>query len=62
MNDKHINLRVNCGRELEEVKFTIKTTTPLGKLFAKYCDRNNLNLNAVNFVYNGIKLNEDETP
>lgn len=37
MTDKHINLRVCSGNEKEEVKFAIKTTTPLGKLFQKYC-------------------------
>jgi hypothetical protein len=62
MSDRQINLKVTCGREYEEVRFTIKASTQLVKLFQKYCDRNNLNMRSVNFIYNGMRINEDDTP
>jgi hypothetical protein len=62
MQERQINLRVTCGNDFEDVRFTIKSITPLKKLFQKYCERNNLNLNQVNFIYNGIKISDEETP
>jgi len=62
MTERHLNLKVTCGKDYEEVRFTIKASTPLIKLFQKYCDRNNLNIRSVNFIYNGIKINDEDTP
>jgi len=69
----HIQLRV-VAQDGNEVYFKIKKTTPMKKLMDAYCDRmgaprrsigeknGHLDRGAVRFLYNGQRLQDDQTP
>jgi len=58
---EHINLKV-VGQNGEEVFFKIKRTTPLKKLMEAYASRQNINKNSIKFLYDGQRINDDQTP
>ncbi|EDO45837.1 predicted protein, partial [Nematostella vectensis] len=45
-----------------EVHFKIKKTTQLKKLKAAYCDRQGVQMNSVRFLFDGQRINDDQTP
>ena len=57
----HINLKV-CDQSGNEVFFKIKKTTPLRKLMTAYCGRNAISSEAVRFLYDGCRIQGDQTP
>ncbi len=48
--------------DFDDVTFTIRPDTVLEKLFARYCQRQNLKLESVNFIFRGHKVNLKECP
>jgi len=58
---EHINLKV-LGQDGAVVQFKIKKHTPLRKLMNAYCDREGLAIAAVRFRFDGIPINENDTP
>ena len=59
-NKQQLNLLVKSN-EYEDINFSIRSSTVLSKLFQRYCERNNIKPDAVSFLYNGIKVNPDDT-
>ncbi|CAH3130928.1 unnamed protein product, partial [Pocillopora meandrina] len=58
---EHINLKV-MGQDNTEVHFKIKKTTQLKKLKQAYCDRQGVPLNSLRFLFDGQRINDDQTP
>lgn len=58
---EHINLKV-MGQDNTEVHFKIKKTTQLRKLKQAYCDRQGVPLNSLRFLFDGQRINDDQTP
>jgi small ubiquitin-related modifier len=54
-------LRVVC-QSGAEVYFKTKRETPLRKLMAAFCQRENLSQGSVRFLWDGKRLQEDDTP
>ena len=44
------------------VHFKIKKNTPLKKLMSAYCERQGLQKSAIRFVFDGNRINENNTP
>ena len=60
--DQIILIKVK-SQDNEEIHFKIKRNTPLKKLMERYCERNGLmNINSVNFLYEGEKVFASSTP
>ncbi|KAI9598324.1 ubiquitin-related domain-containing protein [Syncephalis fuscata] len=57
----HINLKV-IGVDRNEVFFKIKRTTQLKKLMNAYCERQGKSTDSVRFLYDGIRIQPDDTP
>ncbi len=45
-----------------EVVFKIKKQTPLRKLIEAYCSRQGLDMNSIRFLYDGNRIQPDQTP
>ncbi|BAM79244.1 ubiquitin-like protein Smt3 [Cyanidioschyzon merolae strain 10D] len=56
-----INLRVRDA-DGNEVQFRIKKHTPLRKLMDAYCTRKGVDLHSYRFLFDGNRINEDDTP
>lgn len=41
--------------------FKIKRSTPMRKLMEAYCNRQSVNMASVRFLYNGERVNADQT-
>ena len=59
--DSHLNLKV-MAQDGSVVQFKIKRRTPLKKLMTAYCDRMGKQVNSLRFVFDGNRINEDDTP
>lgn len=59
--DDRINLKV-VGQDAGEVFFTIRKTTPFGRLFKAYSEKKGVQLNSVRFLFDGQRLTDDQTP
>mmetsp|Transcript_6457 Transcript_6457/g.19104 ORF Transcript_6457/g.19104 Transcript_6457/m.19104 type:complete len:95 (-) Transcript_6457:152-436(-) len=57
---EHINIRVK--QDDNEITFKIKKTTPLKKLMNAYCNRQNLELSQIVFLYEGERIQAEQTP
>jgi len=57
----HINLRVS-SQDGSEVFFKIRKNTPMRKLMDAYCARQSIALNSVRFLYDGQRINPEQTP
>ena len=60
--NKHINLQVLQDGNTVAVHFKIKKNTALKKLMNAYCDRANLQRNAIKFLHEGRPVQESDTP
>ncbi|KAL1922628.1 uncharacterized protein VTP21DRAFT_10167 [Calcarisporiella thermophila] len=58
---EHINIKV-VGSDHNEVYFKIKRTTPLKRLMTAYCERQGKSLNSVRFLYDGERIQPENTP
>lgn len=56
-----MNLLVKSN-EYDDINFSIRSTTPLAKLFQRYCERNNIKIETVSFLFNGNKINHEDCP
>lgn len=56
-----IQLKVK-NAEGKEVLFKLKMSTPLRKLMDAYCQREGLPVDGVRFLYDGERVNRDQTP
>jgi small ubiquitin-related modifier len=56
-----IQLKVK-NAEGKEVLFKLKLSTPLRKLMDAYCHREGLPVDGVRFLYDGERVNRDQTP
>jgi len=56
-----IQLRV-VNQDGNEVVFKIKKQTALRKLIEAYCSRQGLDMNAIRFLYDGNRIQPDQTP
>ena len=45
-----------------EIWFSIKPTTPLGRLMQAYCNRQGMDVKNLRFVYDGKRIEEAQTP
>ncbi len=59
--EKSIQLKVK-NAEGKEVVFKLKLNTPLRKLMDAYCSREGLPHDGVRFLFDGERLNRDQTP
>nr|ACO10543.1 Small ubiquitin-related modifier 3 precursor [Caligus rogercresseyi] len=50
------------GQDGQVVHFKIKKNTPLRKLMHAYCDRSNLAVKTIRFVFDGQRISENDTP
>ncbi|GJN12868.1 hypothetical protein PR202_ga31185 [Eleusine coracana subsp. coracana] len=57
----HINLKVK-SQDGNEVFFRIKRSTQLKKLMNAYCDRQSVDMKAMVFLFDGRRLNSEQTP
>lgn len=57
----HLNLKVK-GTDGNEVFFKIKRSTALRKLMDAYCSRLGVASNSVRFLYDGDRIQPDQTP
>ncbi|KAG2388663.1 hypothetical protein C9374_000102 [Naegleria lovaniensis] len=58
--EQHINVKV-VSQDGVEVFFKIKKSTPLKKLMEAYCKRQGLSAASVRFVFDGNRINGNET-
>lgn len=59
-SDSHINLKVSDGTS--EVFFKIKRGTQLKRLMDAFCKRQGRESNSLRFLYDGQRVNGDDTP
>jgi len=57
-----ITLRVITSEEDFGKLFTVKKTAALSHLMTVYCEHLNLQKNLVCFEFNGVRINDDDTP
>lgn len=57
----HLNLRV-IGQSGNEIAFKMRGSTPLRKLMSAYCERHSINEKAVRFLFDGMRIEEKQTP
>ena len=57
---EQINLKV-VTQDSTEVFFKIKKNTPLKKLMEAFCNKQGLNLSAVRFLSDGVRITPDKT-
>ncbi|TIA87408.1 hypothetical protein E3P99_03180 [Wallemia hederae] len=62
-NENKVNLRVaySQGGSEDEIQFSVKPTTKLGKIFAAFCSRTGQDPSAIRFTYAGDRLDENST-
>ncbi|EOR01432.1 hypothetical protein E3P92_00431 [Wallemia ichthyophaga] len=62
-NDGKVNLKVaySQGGSEDEIQFSVKPTTKLGKIFAAFCQRTGQDQSTVRFTFNGDRLDPDDT-
>jgi len=58
---EHINIKVK-DQNHQEIFFKIKPTTQILKVKKAYCDRQGLDILAVRFLFDGDRLQDDDTP
>ncbi|KAG4442861.1 hypothetical protein IFR05_001657 [Cadophora sp. M221] len=58
---EHINIKV-IDQSSQEICFKIKRSTQLKKVMNAYCQRQGLDMKAVRFLFDGERLQEDDTP
>lgn len=58
---KHINIRVK-DQDSNEVRFKIKSTTSLKKVMDAYCQRQGLQRDALRFLFDGDRVQDNDTP
>ena len=59
--EQSIQLKVK-NAEGKEVVFKLKANTPLRKLMDAYCQREGLPADGVRFLYDGERINREQTP
>ncbi|KAI4125282.1 MAG: hypothetical protein LQ338_004354 [Usnochroma carphineum] len=57
---EHLNIKVTDNNN--EVFFKIKRTTALKKLMDAFCERQGKNTNTVRFLFDGARVNQNDTP
>ncbi|ETN36456.1 uncharacterized protein HMPREF1541_08734 [Cyphellophora europaea CBS 101466] len=57
---EHLNIKVTDNNN--EVFFKIKKSTKLDKLMRAFCDRQGKDRNTVRFLFDGVKVNDYDTP
>lgn len=60
-SEEYIKLKV-VGQDNSEVHFKVKLTTNMGKLKKSYSDRQGVPVNSLRFLFDGKRINDDETP
>ena len=60
-NKPFISLKV-VGQDGSEVYFKIRQHMSLNKLFEAYCSRQGISSTAIRFLYDGRRINPDQTP
>jgi small ubiquitin-related modifier len=58
---KHINLKVK-GQDNSTITFKVLKNAPLKKLMNVYCDRLGLNRRELRFLYDGSRIQDNDTP
>lgn len=58
---EHIKLKV-ISQDGGEVHFKVKATTSMAKLKKSYAERQGVPLNSLRFLFDGRRINDDETP
>ena len=56
-----INIKV-VSQDGNEIFFKLKRTTPFRKLMDAYANRTGAGLNTLRFLFDGQRMNEDQTP
>uniref|UniRef100_A0A2K6S8S4 Small ubiquitin-related modifier n=1 Tax=Saimiri boliviensis boliviensis TaxID=39432 RepID=A0A2K6S8S4_SAIBB len=56
-----IKLKV-IGQDSSEIHFQVKLTTPLKKLKESYCERQDVPVNSLRFLFEGQRIADDHTP
>eukprot|EP00924_Labyrinthula_sp_SR-Ha-C_P012693 augustus_masked-scaffold_67-processed-gene-0.18-mRNA-1 protein AED:0.06 eAED:0.06 QI:0/-1/0/1/-1/1/1/0/117 len=59
--EETLTLRIK-NQAAQETLFKVKKKTKMGKIFEAYAQRNSLNKNALRFLLDGDRLNEEDTP
>lgn len=60
-SEEYIKLKV-VGQDNSEVHFKVKYSTNMGKLKKSYSDRQGVPVNSLRFLFDGRRINDDETP
>uniref|UniRef100_A0A915CXE1 Small ubiquitin-related modifier n=1 Tax=Ditylenchus dipsaci TaxID=166011 RepID=A0A915CXE1_9BILA len=50
------------GQDSNEVHFRVKFGTSMGKLKKSYAERTGVSVNALRFLFDGRRINDDDTP
>ncbi|CAG9800689.1 unnamed protein product [Chironomus riparius] len=58
---KHINIKV-VGQDKSSIMFKVLRSAPLKKLMTVYCDRLNFNIRELRFLYDGSRIQDNDTP
>lgn len=61
MSDETLTLNVKAGNA-EAIQFKVKKTTTFKKIFQAYADRVGAAYNSFRFMYDGVRVNEMDTP
>jgi small ubiquitin-related modifier len=56
-----LNIKV-MSADGNEVYFKVKKTTKMGKVFKAYCQKLNLFVDCVRFLFDGVRVNDNQTP
>ena len=60
-SDEGLNVKV-VTQDGNEVFFKMKLSTPMQKLMTAFCNRQGVSLASVRFLFDGARINEDQTP
>uniref|UniRef100_A0A914WQI4 Small ubiquitin-related modifier n=1 Tax=Plectus sambesii TaxID=2011161 RepID=A0A914WQI4_9BILA len=60
-DSEYIKLKV-VGQDSNEVHFRVKFSTHMGKLKRSYADRVGVSVQSLRFLFDGRRINDDETP
>jgi len=58
---EYIKLKV-VGQDSNEIHFRVKMTTQMGKLKKSYSERVGVPVSSLRFLFDGRRINDDETP
>merc|ERR1712071_261802 len=58
---EYIKLKV-VGQDSNEIHFRVKMTTQMGKLKKSYSERVGVPVTSLRFLFDGRRINDDETP